>query len=95
ALNVWDTEENSGVLIYIQLADKEVHIVADRGIAKQVAQPEWDAIAAAMQQAFQTGDFRTGSLTGIASITALLTMYYPAVFNNTDELPNRPVVLHH
>ncbi|HSU45018.1 MAG TPA: hypothetical protein VLN42_12435, partial [Casimicrobiaceae bacterium] len=29
-LRVWDTEENTGVLIYLLLADRDVEIVADR-----------------------------------------------------------------
>src|SRR5829696_6057905 len=29
-LRVWDTEENSGVLLYVQLVDKNIEIVADR-----------------------------------------------------------------
>ena len=37
-LRVWDTAENSGVLIYVSVADREVHIVADRGIAERVEQ---------------------------------------------------------
>ena len=41
---VWDTEENSGILIYVQLADRRVEILADRGIAAKVPQAEWDAI---------------------------------------------------
>jgi hypothetical protein len=32
-LRVWDTEHNSGVLIYLLLADHDIEIVADRGIA--------------------------------------------------------------
>ena len=31
-LRVWDTEHNNGVLIYLLLADRDVEIVADRGI---------------------------------------------------------------
>src|SRR5204863_1549698 len=31
-LRVWDTEHNTGVLIYLLLADRRVEIVADRGI---------------------------------------------------------------
>ena len=31
-LHVWDTEDNSGVLIYVLLADRQVEILADRGI---------------------------------------------------------------
>src|SRR5437870_6256310 len=37
-LGVWDTAENSGVLIYVQLVDRRIEIVADRGIAAKVAQ---------------------------------------------------------
>jgi hypothetical protein len=52
---VWDTEENSGILIYVELADRRVEILADRGIAARVAQAEWDAICRAMEQAFGAG----------------------------------------
>src|SRR5581483_5705279 len=31
-LRVWDTEHNNGVLIYLLLADRDVEILADRGI---------------------------------------------------------------
>jgi hypothetical protein len=31
-LRVWDTEENTGVLVYVQWLDHRVEIVADRGI---------------------------------------------------------------
>jgi hypothetical protein len=92
-LRVWDTEENSGVLIYIQLADREVHILADRGINKLVAQSEWDRIAHVMQNAFSQGNFKQGSLHGIGEITALLAMHFPANSDNQNELPNRPVII--
>ena len=36
-LKVWDTELNNGVLIYVQLADRSVEIVADRGFAGRVS----------------------------------------------------------
>jgi uncharacterized membrane protein len=92
-LRVWDTEENSGILIYVQLADREVHIVADRGITKKVAQPEWDAIAKTMQIAFANGDFRSGSLQGIEQLTQLLAKHCPPGATNPNELPNKPVII--
>ncbi|NOS75254.1 MAG: hypothetical protein HOP36_12125 [Methyloglobulus sp.] len=92
-LRVWDTEENSGVLIYIQLADHEVHILADRGISKCVAQSEWDRIAQLMRHEFQQSRFREGSLQGIQEITRLLSKHFPAHSENTNELPNRPVII--
>lgn len=92
-LRVWDTEENCGVLIYLLLADREVHILADRGIAKQVTQTEWRAIAEAMQAEFQKGRYQTGSLVGIAQITALLAKHFPPGPEKLNELPNKPVIV--
>ena len=34
-LRIWDTAHNNGVLIYLLLADRDVEIVADRGIDAQ------------------------------------------------------------
>jgi uncharacterized membrane protein len=92
-LRVWDTEENSGVLIYIQLADREVHILADRGINHCVAQSEWDRIAQMIQTEFHQGNFRQGSVKGIEEITRLLATHFPANSENVNELPNRPVII--
>jgi len=92
-LRVWDTEENSGVLIYVLLADREVHIVADRGIARRVAQADWDAIAKVMQECFKQGDFKRGALEGIERITALLASHFPPGRENPNELPDRPVII--
>src|SRR5207249_7140295 len=51
-LRVWDTEENAGVLIYLLLADRDVEIIADRGIDRRVASSEWVAICRRMEAAF-------------------------------------------
>ncbi len=92
-LRVWDTEQNSGVLIYVLLADREVHIVADRGIAKCVAQAEWDVVAEAMQKEYRRGDFLHGSLQGIERITVLLATYFSPGADNPNELSNKPVIV--
>jgi uncharacterized membrane protein len=81
------------VLIYLLLADREVHVVADRGIAKYVSRAEWDAVAQTMQKAFQQGDFRRGSLEGIERITAMLAAHFPPGTENPDELSNKPVIV--
>lgn len=91
-LRVWDTEENTGVLIYLQLIDRDFEIVADRGISARVQQAEWDAIAARMEAAFRTGDFEAGVLAGLEEITTLLTREFPARGQNPNELPDEVVV---
>jgi len=92
-LGVWDTAENSGVLVYVQLVDHRIEIVADRGIAARVAQSEWDAVCRRMETAFRGGDYEGGALAGIREITALLARHFPPGAANPDELPDRPVVL--
>jgi len=92
-LRAWDTEENSGVLIYVQLVDRDIEIVADRGISAKVEQAIWDAVCRRMEEAFRARRFEAGVLEGIAEITTLLTAHFPARRENPDELPDRPVVL--
>lgn len=92
-LGVWDTEHNSGVLIYVQLVDRRIEIVADRGVNARVGQEAWDAICRRMEQAFRAGRFEEGALHGIEAITALLARHFPPSGANGDELPDRPVVL--
>src|SRR4030095_9614316 len=40
-LRIWDTAHNSGVLIYLLLADHDFEIVADRGIDARVGRDVW------------------------------------------------------
>ena len=45
-LRIWDTAHNNGVLIYLLLADRDVEIVADRGIHAKVGDEGWENICA-------------------------------------------------
>jgi uncharacterized membrane protein len=92
-LRVWDTEHNSGVLIYVQLVDRRIEIVADRGISARVAQAQWDAICRRMEAAFREGRFEAGALAAIGEITSLLAQHFPPLSDNPNELPDGPVVL--
>jgi len=92
-LRVWDTEENSGVLIYLQIVDRDIEIVADRGINAKVEQAQWNAICRRMEQEFRARRFEQGVLDGIREITELLVRHFPARDANPDELPDQPVVL--
>lgn len=92
-LRVWDTEQNCGVLIYVQLVDRKVEILADRGIAARVPEADWRAICADMETAYRLGDFRSGSLQALAAVTEILTAHFPSQGSRTNELPDRPVFL--
>lgn len=92
-LGVWDTEANNGVLIYVLLADHDVEILADRGIAKSVPQSEWETICREIEAHFREGRFAQGSVAGVRSVGRLLEKHFPGRGANVNELPNQPVLL--
>lgn len=92
-LRIWDTEENSGILIYVQLVDRRVEILADRGIARRVPQAEWEAICRGMERRFRAGEWRNGALEAVEQAGAVLARHFPATAANPDELPDTPLVL--
>lgn len=92
-LRVWDTVHNSGVLIYIELLDRRVEIVADRGIHNKVGDEFWATVCRRMEAAFSQGAFEEGTVGAIAEITAVLRQHFPALSGNVNELPDAPLVL--
>jgi uncharacterized membrane protein len=93
-LRIWDTADNCGVLVYLLLADRDVEIVADRGIHSQVGTAAWTAICRNMEAAFRAARYGEGVDAGTAEISALLALHYPREGRDPDnELSNRPVIL--
>ena len=92
-LRVWDTEYNNGVLIYLLLADRDVEIVADRGIHARVGSPGWETICRRMEAAFKQGRYAEGVISGIQAMTHHLSKHFPASAAGRNELLNKPVVL--
>ncbi|HEU4708441.1 MAG TPA: TPM domain-containing protein [Methylophilaceae bacterium] len=92
-LNVWDTEHNNGILVYLLLADRDVEIVADRGIHQKVDAHTWEAICREMEAAFRRGEFESGTLMGIRQLGKVLQRYFPADGTNNNELPDAPLLL--
>jgi uncharacterized membrane protein YgcG len=92
-LRVWDTEHNNGVLIYLLLADRDVEIVADRGIHVKLGKEVWEAICREMEVAFREGKFEEGVLAGIHAVGEHLSRHFPARSGKANEMPDSPVVL--
>ncbi|HTN50250.1 MAG TPA: TPM domain-containing protein [Burkholderiaceae bacterium] len=93
-LRVWDTEHNNGVLIYVDLADRQIEIVADRAIGARVSEDEWTAIATKMRDAFRARLFESGAIEAIRAVGAVLARHFPIAEGqrNPNELPDEPAV---
>ena len=93
-LRVWDTEQNNGMLIYLLLADRDVEIIADRGISAKVSNTEWENICHTMESAFSQGQFKAGFIQGIHVISQLLETHFPCdPEKDKNELTNKPTIL--
>lgn len=93
ALRVWDTEHNNGVLVYLLLADRDVEIVADRGVHRLAGDGTWEEICREMESAFARGCFEDGAIAGIQAIGRCLAVYYPVGGAKPNELSDSPLVL--
>jgi uncharacterized membrane protein len=92
-LRVWDTEHNNGVLIYLLLADRDVEIVADRGIHVRLGKEVWQTICHEMEAAFRESNFEAGVIAGIHAVGEHLSRHFPARSGKSNEMPDSPVVL--
>ncbi len=92
-LRVWDTEHNNGVLIYLLLAEQDIEIVADRGIAAHVSHADWEDVCRTMETLLRQGQFDQALLTGIAAIGSHLQRHYPCLPTATNELSDTPLIL--
>lgn len=94
-LRVWNTERNTGVLVYVLLADHAIEIVADRAVAREVDASEWTPICTLMQQHLRGGDYERGAIAGVDAVGTLLARHFPSDGDgrDKDELPNRPTLL--
>jgi uncharacterized membrane protein len=90
-LRLWDTADRNGVLIYLLLADRDIEIVADRGI--KVPAQEWEAICRTMESALRRGEFAQGVVQGIDAVSGLLARHFPRRPGDRNELPDRPVTV--
>ncbi|WP_296225394.1 TPM domain-containing protein [Ralstonia sp. UBA689] len=93
-LEVWNTHEHVGVLLYINFADHAVEILADHGIAAKVDAHAWHAVCETITRGFAQRVTITPVLEALAQINDILATHAP--FDGTpraNELADKPLVL--
>jgi uncharacterized membrane protein len=94
-LRVWDTEANTGVLIYLLVADHRIEILADRGLAGRIDDAQWQQVCHAMESRLASGEPEAAAIDGVHAVSTLLAACFPRAPGDaaSNELPNRPHVL--
>lgn len=73
---VWDTEENTGVLVYLNICERTLEIVADRGINRQVMPEVWQALCDKAIAGIRQDNHVESLKELLADIGQLLKKYY-------------------
>lgn len=91
---VWDTAYNSGVLLYINLCERTVEIVADRGINSFVDDAHWITICHNMTALLSQKQYAAGVIQGIEQVGQILEQYYDHQIKDLgNELDNSAILL--
>ena len=93
-LEVWDTPQNTGVLLYVALDRRRIELIADRGISAQA--DSWQQICDDLQQSFKAQNYFSGVMAAVQQLEEVLRAHTPPEgpdHKDANHLDNRPVVL--
>ena len=87
------TEERTGVLLFVSVAEHYVEVIADQGIDSVVPPGTWDHVVADLVAHVRAGRVGEGFVDAVEACGALLAEHFPAQGTSRDELPNRLIEL--
>ena len=91
-LNMHQTRDKTGILIFFLLSERQFYILADQGINTKVNQQVWEEVSDEIQNNFRNGYFSKGIISGIEKIGNILTQHFPIKSDDKNELTNKIVL---
>lgn len=93
-LGVWDTEHNSGILLYLNLCERQVEIVIDRGICAKTQQAQWQNVCEYITRELKQKNYKTAITQGVEHIGKILDEFYDQKRpDQENELGNAPIII--
>jgi putative membrane protein len=93
AQNLHTTENHTGVLIFVSVAERYAEIIADKGIHERVAEGTWDRIVADLTTAIGEGRAGDGLVQAITEVGTHLAEHFPPGTRHEKGLPNHLILL--
>jgi uncharacterized membrane protein len=87
-LEMHQTKQRNGVLIYVATVDRKFAIIGDAGINKVVPADFWDSTKDEMLNHFKYGNMVEGIVTGVKKAGEQLKKYFPYLLDDKNELPD-------
>lgn len=92
-LGLGSTRNRTGVMLFVSVAEHYVEIITDRGISIHVSDDTWQGIIAQFAEQVRKGRVADGFIDAIKATADLLSGVLPWQEDDSNELPNRLVVL--
>lgn len=93
AQNLHTTEGNTGVLIFVSVAERHAEILADKGIDARVPPGTWQEIVDELTNSISDGRAADGFVKAIEKTGKHLAEHFPPGAVNPNELPDHLIVL--
>jgi putative membrane protein len=93
AQNLHTMPGNTGVLIFVSVAERFAEILADKGINAKVPDATWDSIVSELADAIGNGTAGDGFVRAIEAVGAHLAQHFPPGTRHTPGLTNHLIVL--
>ncbi len=87
-MGMHETEEHTGVLLYIAVQDHKIAIVGDEGINAKVPPDFWECIIEQLTTDFKAEKYCEGICTTLTTVAEELSFHFPYKEDDIDELPN-------
>lgn len=90
---VYATENHSGILIFVSYFEREVRIIADKGLCQKISNDLWNLVADEMKDSLATGNVKKAYVDAIRRCGELLAENFPAGSDKKNELADGLVIL--
>jgi putative membrane protein len=91
--NLTETEERTGVLLFVSIAEHYVEIIADKGINNRVDAGTWEALVRDFVACVREGRVADGFVHTIEACGDLLEVHFPPGEGGRNELPDHLIEL--
>ncbi|MCP4006590.1 MAG: hypothetical protein GY725_20620 [bacterium] len=91
-LGVTQTQDRTGILLFVSLMEHRAVVLADRSIAEKLDASTWQELVDSMIGGVKGGDLAAGMVQAIERCGALLTPHFPIADDDDNELHDHLVV---
>jgi len=86
------TKDKTGILLFVSLMERYSVVLADTSISQKLPPETWTEVLQILNSQMSQSDLARGFVPAIEKCRELLSQHFPRDPNDTDELPNYPIL---